>query len=339
MATLQLLWFILLFVLLIGYAILDGFDLGVGMLHLWAKNDRERRVSLNAIGPVWDGNEVWLLTAGGALFAAFPAVYATVFSGFYLALMLLLVALIGRAVGMEFRSKVESPRWRAVWDVIFSVCSFLPALLLGVAFGNILRGIPLNATGDFTGTFLSLLNPVALTVGLVTVAYFAMHGALYLAHKTEGPMRARLAARVPALWAATVALYVVAAGATLYASPWLYRAALGNPLAYVLLPVALVSLYAIRPFAAAGRYDRAFAASSLGLGSLIALAAVGLFPTLVPALNDTTLSLTAHNASSTKPTLTAMLIIALIGMPLVIGYTFVIYRTFKGKVVLGEDSY
>jgi len=175
---LQVTWFLLIGVLLTGFAILDGFDLGVGVWHLRARGDRERRTLLNAVGPVWDGNEVWLLTAGGALFAAFPPVYASVFSGFYMALMLLLLALIFRAVSMEFRGKVESDGWRRFWDLGFGLGSALPAILFGVAVGNIMRGIPLDADGNFTGTFFSLLHPYALATGLLSLAAFVCHGAI-----------------------------------------------------------------------------------------------------------------------------------------------------------------
>jgi len=175
-------WFILIGVLFAGYAILDGFDFGVGALHLFVKDDIERRTFLNAIGPVWDGNEVWLITGGGALFAAFPEVYATVFSGFYLALFLLLVVLIFRAVGIEFRSKRESPRWRSNWDIAFSVSSYVIALLLGVAMGNIIIGVPLNQSHEFIGNFWTLLNPYTVIVGITTVALFMMHGEIGRAH-------------------------------------------------------------------------------------------------------------------------------------------------------------
>ena len=173
---LNTIWFCLFSVLLIGYAILDGFDFGVGILSLFSREERERRIHLNAIGPVWDGNEVWLLTAGGALFAAFPAVYATVFSGFYLALILLLVALIFRAVSFEFRNKVDSPSWRRVWDWAFGIGSLLPAVLFGVALGNILHGVPVDANGNDLGTFLELLNPYSIGVGLLSLVLFTMHG-------------------------------------------------------------------------------------------------------------------------------------------------------------------
>ena len=194
---LNIIWFLLIAVLLIGYAILDGFDLGVGVLHLFTKDENERRININSIAPVWDGNEVWLLTAGGALFAAFPIVYATVFSGFYLAFMLLLFALIFRAVSMEFRGKVDSPKWRSVWDWAFGLGSLLPALLYGVAIGNILRGIPINSEGYFTGNFFSLLNPYSILVGLLSLVLFTMHGSIYLSMKSAGAHRERVKSLTP----------------------------------------------------------------------------------------------------------------------------------------------
>src|ERR1017187_7718266 len=186
---LNTIWFILIGVLFVGYAMLDGFDLGVGALHLFTRSDDERRVMLNAIGPVYDGNEVWLVTGGGALFAAFPNVYATVFSGFYMVFVLLLVALIFRAVAIEFRSKQPMRWWRQMWHIGFSAGSVLSSLLIGVAMGNIAWGIPLDERGEFTGTFLSLLHPYALLLGITTVALFAMHGAIYALMKTEGSLQ------------------------------------------------------------------------------------------------------------------------------------------------------
>ncbi len=335
---LQSTWFILVFVLLIGYAILDGFDLGVGVLHLFARGDRERRLGLNAIGPVWDGNEVWLLTGGGALFAAFPAVYATVFSGFYLALMLLLAALIARAVAMEFRSKIESPTWRAAWDWAFALGSCVPALLLGVAFGNILRGIPLDKDGQFTGTFFTLLNPYALLVGVLGLVAFTLHGAVYLASKTDGELCQRLASKIFPLWLALLVLYAITTAASMTFCPTLF-ACLRSPLAWLLILLVLASLTLIPVFSRQANYKLALVASSTAIGSMLALGASGLFPRLVPAINDPNLSLTAFNSSSSPRTLAAMLVIALIGMPVVLAYTAFVYRVFKGKVQLTEESY
>jgi cytochrome d ubiquinol oxidase subunit II len=182
---LNIIWFILVGILFTGYVILDGFDLGIGIIYLFVKSDEDRRILLNAIGPVWDGNEVWLVTAGGALFAAFPEVYASVFSGFYIAFILLLFALIFRATAIEFRSKLSSSHWRSVWDVSFSFSSLLASILIGVIFGNIVRGIPLNEQFNFIGSFWSLINPYSILLAITTVALFTMHGIIYGVLKTE----------------------------------------------------------------------------------------------------------------------------------------------------------
>ncbi|MFH1755674.1 MAG: cytochrome d ubiquinol oxidase subunit II [Candidatus Latescibacterota bacterium] len=337
--ALQIIWFLLFGVLIIGYAILDGFDLGVGVLSLFGKKGRERRLYLNAIGPVWDGNEVWLLTAGGALFAAFPPVYATVFSGFYLALMLLLAALIFRAVSMEFRSKVDSPRWQSFWDWSFGLGSLVPALLFGVAVGNILRGIPLNAQGDFTGSFIGLLNPYSLLIGILSLVMFTCHGALYMALKTDGDLRERMLGAAPKLWITWIACYILATILSLFVSPWLFEGLLPNPLFWILFLALLASLLFI-PIAIRGDKPlAALIASSVAIGTMTGLAGLSLFPYLVPSLSDLSYSLTVANASSTPRTLTTMLVIALLGMPIVIGYTIYIYRVFKGKVEITDESY
>jgi cytochrome d ubiquinol oxidase subunit II len=332
-------WFLLIGFLLTGYAILDGFDLGVGVLHLFAKSEEERRLHINAIGPVWDGNEVWLLTGGGALFAAFPVVYATVFSGFYLALILVLLALIFRAVSFEFRGKVASPAWRRVWDWSFGLGSLVPAVVFGVAVGNVLRGMPFDANGDLAVSFLGLLNPYALVIGVLSLAMFLMHGAAYLALKTDGALQYRLADWASRLWVAYVLLFVVASIATFATVPYLFRDTGPSPFTWVFggLLVAAALLY---PVALKDRrFGRAFLASSVAIASQIGLAAAALYPRLVPARPDLAASLTIYNASSTPRTLTTMLIIALIGMPLVIGYTAFIYRVFKGKTEITADSY
>ena len=332
-------WFLLIWVLLAGYAVLDGFDLGVGVLHLFARNDRDRQINANAVGPVWDGNEVWLLTGVGALFAAFPAAYATVFSGFYLALMLLLLALIVRAVSLEFRSQVDSPGWRRVWDWAFGLGSLIAALLFGVAVGNILRGLPIEGDGSLNVPFLSLLNPYAILVGLISLAMFVMHGAAFLAMKTEGELQRRMARWTTGPWIALVVLYLAATVATFFVSPFLFEGALGDPLFWVFSLLTLVALIFVPVANRAGRFLGAFLASSVTIVSMIGLAAVSLYPRLVPSTVDLASSLTIYNASSTPRTLTVMLIIALMGMPIVIGYTTYVYRVFKGKVVVTEESY
>jgi cytochrome bd ubiquinol oxidase subunit II len=339
MIDLNTTWYLLFGVLIAGYAILDGFDLGVGVLHLFTSNETEKRININAIGPVWDGNEVWLITAGGALFAAFPPVYATVFSGFYLALMLLLAALISRAVSIEFRGKVDSLRWRKIWDYAFGIGSLLPAILFGVAVGNILRGVPINAEGMFTGTFLGLLNPYAILIGILSLVLFTMHGALYMAIKSSGKQQNRMAGISSKLWILLMILYILATLYTLFSAAYLFDGVLGNPLSWLFFLLLLAALIFI-PVAIKGKYFfRAFLASSLSILCLIGLPAVSMFPRLVPSLTDLSYSLTIYNSSSTSLTLKVMLIIALIGMPFVIGYNWYIYKKFGGKTVITEDSY
>ena len=339
MLDLQAIWFLLIGVLLVGYAILDGFDLGVGMMHLFiAKTDRERRVLLNSVGPVWDGNEVWLLTGGGAIFAAFPKVYATVFSGFYLALMLLLLALVLRAVSLEFRSKVESPAWRSAWDFAFAIGSFLPALLFGVAIGNVMRGIPIGADGEFAGSFLGLLNPFALVVGLLSTAMFLMQGASWLTLRTEGALRSRALTVAKGSWFAFAVLWVAATVLSRLLAPHLWTN-YARPLAWIVPAVFLVAAI-LYPFAVRdGKGPRMFTLSSLTIAALIAIMGQALFPFMVPSLGDLTNSLTIQNASSTPLTLKVMLVIALVGMPVVLAYTVFIYRSFVSPVVLDEHSY
>ncbi|MDX2419416.1 MAG: cytochrome d ubiquinol oxidase subunit II, partial [Xanthomonadales bacterium] len=206
--TLQITWFILFGILIGGYAILDGFDLGVGFLSMFTKKSNDRRLMINAVGPVWDGNEVWLVTGGGALFAAFPPIYATSFSSFYLAIMLLLLALIARAVSMEFRGKVNSPSWRRIWDWAFGLGSTIAAVLFGVAVGNIMTGIPLDENHMFTGNFLSLLHVHPIAMGLLSLAMFATHGALYMAIKSEGPLASSMVANAKKSWIGWMVTFV-----------------------------------------------------------------------------------------------------------------------------------
>ncbi len=336
---LNTIWFLLVGVLIIGYAILDGFDLGVGIIHLFTKDESEKRINLNAIGPVWDGNEVWLLTGGGALFAAFPFVYATVFSGFYLALILVLAALIFRAVSFEFRGKIESKNWKKLWDNLFGIGSLLAALLFGVAVGNILHGIPVNKDGFFVGTFLGLLNPYSVLIGLVSVAMFIMHGANYMAMKTEGKQKDKMLKWSTTSWVAFIILYVFATAFTFFQASFLFDGMLSDPLFWILFILLIASIIYIPLAPKDEKVYRAFFASAITIASIIGLAAVSLFPRLVPSSINLNYSLTIYNASSTPRTLFTMLVIALIGMPIVIGYTIYIYNIFKGKVVITKDSY
>lgn len=330
-------WFVLVGVLLTGYAILDGFDLGVGALHLFTKSDEERRIMINTIGPVWDGNEVWLVTGGGALFAAFPDVYATVFSGFYLAFILLLFALIFRAVAIEFRSKQPMLWWRQMWDVGFSVGSIVSSLLIGIAIGNIAWGIPLDAHGEFAGTFFSLLNPYALMLGVTTLALFMMHGAIYSLMKTEGPLHDKLRGWINnciiffiicyAITTMATLLYVPHMAGRMRANPWLFSIALINMLAIANIPREIHHK----------RDWRAFLSSCLAMAAMMTLFGLEMYPNLV--FNTAGESLSITNASSSHKTLGIMLIIAGIGVPVVIAYTVAIYWIFRGKVKIDRMSY
>jgi cytochrome d ubiquinol oxidase subunit II len=336
---LNTIWFVLFGVLLTGYAILDGFDLGVGVLSLLARTDHEKRLHMNAVGPVWDGNEVWLLTAGGALFAAFPGVYATVFSGFYLALVLVLIAMIARAVSFEFRSKVEHAGWRRVWDLAFGIGSLLLPVLFGVAVGNILRGVPLDARTEYAGTFFDLLNPYAILIGVLSLAMFVTHGAAYMAIKSEGDLRDRMLSWVKRGWLAWAALFALATAATAWLANDTFSSGLKRPVLWLFALLAFGGLGLVPYFAKTSAPGKAWVASATAIAGSIGVAASSMFPKLVPALGDSSRSLTIYTSSSTPRTLMTMLVIALIGMPLVIGYTAFIYRVFKGKVEISEESY
>jgi cytochrome d ubiquinol oxidase subunit II len=336
---LNTIWFILVGILFTGYAMLDGFDLGIGALHLFTRKDEERRLMLNAIGPVWDGNEVWLVTGGGALFAAFPDVYATVFSGFYLALVLLLAALIFRGVAIEFRSKQPMRWWRQMWDVSFCAGSVLAAFLIGVALGNVARGVPLDEHGEFAGSFVGLLAPYPLLVGVTTVALFMMHGAIYGVMKTEGELHDKLRVwtrrcilffviSAVTLTMATL-LYVPHMAARLRAHPWLFSAAMANMLCIANIP---------REFHH-GRDRMAFVSSCGAIATLMLLFALNIFPDIIYCPQQPENSLTVYNAASSPRTLKIMLIIAGIGVPAVIAYTGCIYWIFRGKVKLDRVSY
>jgi cytochrome d ubiquinol oxidase subunit II len=332
-------WFVLLGILLVGYAILDGFDLGVGILHLCVKDDRERRILLNSIGPLWDGNEVWLVVFGGALFAAFPEAYATAFSAFYLAFMLLLAALIGRAVSIEFRSKAEHRFWRAYWDFSFFLSSLVATFLFGVAVGNAMVGIPIGPDREYMGTFLDLLRPYPLLVGAFAVATFAMHGSIYLYLKTEGDLQRRVHRWIWTTFGLFLTAYLLTTILTLIRvpaatrnfrdHPWVWVVVLLNVLAIANIPRAL---YLGRPF-------YAFLSSCATIAAFTFLLGVALFPNMIDSTLGPENNLTIYNAASSPRTLRLMLVIAGLGMPFVISYTAVVYWVFRGKVQLGKLSY
>jgi cytochrome bd ubiquinol oxidase subunit II len=333
------LWFILLGVLLAGYAILDGFDLGVGILHLAARNNEERRLMINSIGPLWDGNEVWLVTFGGAMFAAFPNAYATIFSGFYVAFMVLLFALIFRAVSIEFRSKRDSRAWRRFWDCSFFGASLLATFLFGVAAGNALTGIPVNAEGTFTGSFFDLLKPYPILIGLLTVAFATMHGAIYLYLKTESELQQLVHRWMWRGFGFTLVFYMLATVFILAVMPQATRNFHDHPWSWIII-VLLVLAFANIPRAIfLGRPFYAFLSSSFTILALVFLFSFTLYPNLVVSSTSPAYSLTIVNSASSAKTLCIMAIIALIGMPFVLCYTAVIYWAFRGKVKLTEHSY
>ena len=338
-ADLNTIWFALVGLLLTGYAMLDGFDLGVGALHLLVPRDRDRRVLMNAIGPVWDGNEVWLVTGGGALFAAFPLVYAKVFSGFYLAFMALLCTLIFRAVAMEFRSKQPMRWWRAMWDISFSAGSIGAALLIGVTLGNMAWGIPLDAGHEYTGGVLDLLHPYALLVGLTTVALFSMHGCIYLLLKTEGELHDRLRSWVNKTIVIFIVCYGLTTAATLLWVPHMVSAFARSPWLYVVPVLNLLAILNIPRQVHHGRDFRAFVFSCLSVALLMVLFGIGMYPEMVHSAPLPAHSLTIYNAASSRNTLGNMLIIAGVGMPMVLAYTASIYWIFRGKVELDDNSY
>ena len=326
------LWFIAIAVLWTGYFVLEGFDFGVGiLLPFLGRDDTTKRVMINTIGPVWDGNEVWLLTAGGATFAAFPAWYAAMFSSFYLPLLLVLVALIIRGVAFEYRAKRDHPRWRAGWDAAIFLGSLVPALLWGVAFGNIVRGIPLNGAQHFAGNFFTFLNPYALLGGLTTLTLFTLHGALFLALKTTGDLRARATATATA-----VGLAAIVAGAGFLAWTELsYRASatsgegIASACCAALAAVALIGgvLSGWR-----GREGIAFAANAVAIGAATAALFTALYPRVLPSTLSPAFSLTTGNAASAAQTLAVMTVVAGIFLPLVLAYQGWTYWVFRKRV-------
>jgi cytochrome d ubiquinol oxidase subunit II len=360
--TLRVIWWLLLGVLLIGFAVMDGFDLGVGLLLPFvARTDGERRVTINSVGPVWEGNQVWLILGAGAIFAAWPAIYAVAFSGFYLAMFVVLCSLILRPVGFKYRSKLEGRRWRAIWDWMLFLGGFVPALIFGVAVGNALLGAPFAFDNTlrmaYHGSFFDLLSPFAVLCGLVSVVMLAMHGGNYLAAKADGPVAGR--ARTAAILAAFLLVLLFAAGGVWTANLEGYRIsgalahdAASNPLGktvvretgtwlanyrsmpWMMAAPALGFVGAVLAGVAAWRhYERsAFLASSVSVFGVVATAGVSMFPFILPSSFDPVSSLTVWDASSSRTTLLIMLIMVVMLLPVVLGYTAFIYRVLRGKV-------
>jgi cytochrome d ubiquinol oxidase subunit II len=332
-------WFLVFGAVITGYAILDGFDLGAGALHLFLKKENSRRIALNAIGPVWDGNEVWLVIGGGALFAGFPVAYAAIFSAFYLPVIVFLIGLIWRAVAIEFRSKEPGKIWRLTWDIVYSFACVVVTLSLGLMLGNVALGLPLNANKEFEGNWLSFINIFSVLVAITTLALFSMHGAIYLAMKTENRLYTKLTILAKNFTVFFLVAFAITSLYTLLYIPHLSNTIKSNP-AYFIFPVIMFLAIANIPRQLKkGNYRFAFISSSVTIAMLLITVAVEVFPYLLFAINNPAHSITIHNAASSVKTMKTLLIIALIGTPLVGIYTGFVFWTFKGKVKLDEMSY
>jgi cytochrome d ubiquinol oxidase subunit II len=326
----ETIWFILVTVLFIGFFFLEGFDYGVGMLLPFVgKSDNEKRAIINTIGPHWDGNEVWMITAGGAAFAAFPQFYATLFSGFYIALVLMLIALIVRGIGFEFRSTKEDPKWRNFWDQMIFWGSFLPALLWGVTVGNLMRGIAVDAEMYYWGGLFPLLNPYAIMAGLVFVSLFLLHGANFLALKTTGDIEERVKNMIGKIWLVATVLTVLFVVWTYFATDILVKPGINGLAAAVFAAVALL---ASGWFSKMEQYGKAFISSALTIVFATIMVFMGLYPRLIISTLNPEWSLTITNASASPYTLKAMTIVAAIFVPIVLIYVAWTYYVFRERV-------
>jgi cytochrome d ubiquinol oxidase subunit II len=329
---LQTIWFFLWGLLWAVFFMTDGFDFGVGTLYPFiGKTDTERKTMLSAIGPLWDGNEVWMITAGGVTFAAFPAVYATMFSALYTPLMLILFSLIIRGVSIEFRSQIESPGWKKIWDTCFFVGSAAPALLFGVAFANIFMGLPIDGEGVFHGNLLTLLNPYGLMGGVLFLVLFIQHGALWLCIRTEGDLHDRAARVVEKIWPVVLVMTLVFVVAS-YFFTGLFKNYFAQPALFIVILAAVAALVGVRYFIMKKSYFMAWGASSLTIVLATFFGVIGLFPTLFGSNMDPAFSLTAFNSSSSPLTLKIMLGVVIVFIPLVIVYQAWAYKVFSTKV-------
>ncbi len=330
--TLEGIWFLLAGVFLVGYALTDGFDLGTGMLTIFTNKDENRKVLYNAVAPVWDGNEVWLIAGGGMLFAAFPVVYAASFSGFYLAILIVLWALIGRAVAFEYRNKKSSKTWRNIWDWIYWIGNFVPALLFGVAVGNAVIGVPIDQKGVFHGTFFTLLRPAPLLMGVVGVFMFLMHGTAYLLRKTEGEVFEMAKKFAYISFFGYIGTLIITDFILVIVAPELYNNYFKYPIFWIAPIILIAGLILYFKNLINQNYDKVIYGSTLvSLGTVLTIALAS-YPVLIRSTIDPKYNLTIWNSASSHLTLTVMLIATLIFMPMVITYTIYVYRVFKGKV-------
>ncbi|WEK36897.1 MAG: cytochrome d ubiquinol oxidase subunit II [Candidatus Pseudobacter hemicellulosilyticus] len=332
-------WFLVFGGVISGYAILDGFDLGAGALHLLLKKEESRRIALNAIGPIWDGNEVWLVIGGGALFAGFPVAYAAIFSAFYVPFMVFLVGLIFRAVAIEFRSKEPMLWWRKTWDIAYCIACIIIALSLGLMLGNVAFGIPLNGYKEFSGHWLSFFNPFSLLVAITTLALFCMHGAIYLTMKTENRLFAKMHILSNNFVIFFVLSFVITTMYTLLYVPHLSDFFRNNQVGFIIPMLMVLAIANIPRQLKKGKYRYAFISSCLTIALLLIMVALEVYPYLLYSTGDPANSITIDNGASSPKTMKILLIIALIGTPLVALYTSFVFWTFKGKVKLDEMSY
>jgi cytochrome bd ubiquinol oxidase subunit II len=325
-------WFFLWGLLWALYFMTDGFDLGIGaLMPFLGKTETDKRVMVNSIGPLWDGNEVWLLTAGGVTFAAFPQVYAVMFSSLYSALMLILFALILRGVSFEFRNKVDSDGWRKIWDICIFIGSAAPALLFGVAFANIFRGIPIDQYGVYQGSLLTLLNPYGLLGGLLFLVVFLLHGSLWLSTKAQGDLQQRAVATANKLWPVLLVVAVIFLAASMFATS-LYTNYLNNPILFVVIIVTVGALLGIKFFLTKKAYFKAWISSALTIVGTTFYGIIGLYPKMLPSNIDVAFSLTAHSSASSPQTLKIMLAVVILFVPIVLAYQIWAYFLFKGNV-------
>jgi cytochrome bd ubiquinol oxidase subunit II len=337
--TLQTTWFFLWGLLWAIFFMMDGFDFGVGtLLPFIGKTDDEKRIMINTIGPTWNGNEVWLITAGGVTFAAFPKVYAVMFSSLYSALMLILFALILRGVSFEFRSKVESPIWRRFWDGCSFVGSAVPAILFGVAFANIFKGIPIDQDGIYQGNLLTLLNPYGLCGGILFLFLFLQHGALWLSIRTGNGLQQRAIQTANRLWPIVLFAAVVFLVFSKFATH-LYDNYLEHPALFLVILITVLALLGIKYFLKKQRYGMAWIASAITIVGATFFGVIGLFPSLFPSSIDPSFSLTAFNSSSSPLTLTIMLSVVIVFIPIVLAYQAWTYNLFKSKTTLEDLAY
>lgn len=334
------LWFLVVGALFSGYAILDGFDFGAGAWHLFFQKEKDRRIALNAVGPVWDGNEVWLVIGGGALFAGFPVLYATLFSSMYIPFILFLMFIIFRAISIEFRGKEEMNWWKKIWDIGYSVSSIMLAFLLGVILGNVLQGIHVGENFQYMESgFIEFLNPYAILTGLTSLSLFMAHGASFLLLKTEGKMFDKLTYLLKSGIFFFIISYAMTTFYTLLYIPHLSDAFLNNPLLFLVPALTFLSIANLPRLARQKKYKMTFLFSAITISLLLIVVAIELYPTLLISTVDQKFNIDIYNAASSEKSLGIMLLFVVIGTPLIMGYTFFVYKTFWGKVKLDETSY